>query len=87
VRIASLRQNFKQFVVGEKVESRESSTLDFQIVLHFLLNLLKFLIILLEFLQQFLTSTTIPHQRLPISLDHGIPPKLINQNKLFILFW
>lgn len=86
VRISGLRKNLKQFVIGKEIKSGESCSLDFKIVLHFLLNVFKFFIIFLELSKQLLTAATIINKWPLKSLKHNIFPEFINNNKLFIFF-
>jgi hypothetical protein len=83
--ISCLGQNLKQLIVGQEIETRKSTSLNLQIVLHFLLNILKFLIEFLEFPKQLFTSTAIIYKRSFKCFQHYIFPKLVNNYKLLIL--
>jgi hypothetical protein len=50
VHVSCLRQNLNQIVVGQEIKSWEGSSLGSEVILKSFLNLLKFLIILLELL-------------------------------------
>lgn len=84
VRVSRLRKNFEQLIIGQKVKSWESSSFNFKIVLHLLLNLFKLLIVLLEFSEQVFAGAAVEDQRLLVSLDHGVLPKLVHNNELSI---
>ena len=51
MRVSCLRKNLEQLIVGKEIETRKSSSLDLQIVLHFLLNFFQFFVIFLEFFE------------------------------------
>jgi hypothetical protein len=73
-----LGQDLKQLIVTEEVEAREGSAFRLQVILQTLLDVLKHLVVCLEFLQQFLRTTTILDQRSLMRLHHLVFPELIN---------
>lgn len=87
MRVTCLRQDFKQLVIGEEVETRECSSLHLQIILHLLLDFLQLFVVLLEFPQKVLTTAALVNQGSLVGFQHSVLPEFINDDELFILVW
>jgi hypothetical protein len=80
--ISCLRQDFKQFIITQEVESWEGSTLSFKIILQSFCYLIKFGIIFLKLFKKSSLVVVIHDSGLFLNFKHVIFPELINQLEL-----
>lgn len=78
VHITSLRKNLNKIIVGKEVESGESSSLRTEVILEALLDLFEFLVVLLEFLQNYTTVSLRNDFAILLCLSHVIFPEFID---------
>ena len=86
LRIACLRQNFQEFLVGEEVEPWERHPLRFQVVLQALLNLVKNLVVTLKSFFHPLDGSSNQTVRIVVGTLHNRLPGFIHAQETLAFF-